>query len=139
MAITGLDEVRDLLRRLGINDASKPRRLSARHTHHAAMVGDHSNLDTANARMTGDHLLRIVSLKLIEMTFVKQTLQQFSYVVGLTMIFRNEIVEFFSRSQGLARLLVREYSSGFWQLRNKLPDLIDARLIVCNSIMGHTR
>src|ERR1041385_9498175 len=137
MTIAGLDEVRHLLRRLGVDDPAKSRRLSARHTHHATMVRNHADLNTANTRVAREHLFRIIRLKLVEMSAIKQTSQQLSHVIRLTMIFGNEIVEFLSRSRRLTRSIVRYHHRGLRQLRHKLPDLFNAGLIVRNSIMGH--
>ncbi len=101
----GLDEIGDLLRRLGVDDPAKPRWLAARHSHHAAMICNHSDLNPANARVARDHFFGVVSLKLIEVTVVEQTFQQLSHVVRLSMIFRNDLVELFAGTQGFSRRL----------------------------------
>ena len=71
MSIAGFDEVSHLLRRLGVDDSAKSRWLAAGHANHAAMIGDHSNLNATNASMARDHLLRIVSLKLVEVSVIE--------------------------------------------------------------------
>src|SRR5687767_2108571 len=99
MPIASLDEIGDLLRRLRVDDAAKPRRLSARRAHHPAMICDHPNLNSANTRMTRDHFLCVVGLKFVEMSVVKQTLEQFSRVIRLTMVLGNDVVQLFDRTQ----------------------------------------
>ena len=71
MAIASLDEVSDFLRRLGIDDTAKFWRLTAGHAHHATMIRNHSDLNTAKACVTGKHLLSVVSLELVEMSVVE--------------------------------------------------------------------
>ena len=71
VAIAGLDKVSHFLRRLRINDPTEARWLAAGHAHHSSMVRDHADLDSTNTTMARDHLLRIVSLKLVEMTIVE--------------------------------------------------------------------
>src|SRR5829696_2517342 len=100
MTITGLDKISGLFRRLRVDNAAKSRRFAG-HAHHAAMICNHSDLNTANTSVARDHLLSIVGLELVEMTIVQQTFEQLSDVVRLSMIFGNDVVEFFGRSQGL--------------------------------------
>ena len=71
------------------------------------MVRDHPDLNPANAAMPGDHLLRVISLKLVEMTVVEQTLEQLSGVVRLSMIFGNDVVQLFDRTQRFTSRLKR--------------------------------
>ncbi len=40
-------------------------------SNHAAIVGNHADLNAANARVAGDHLLRVVGLKLVEVSLVQ--------------------------------------------------------------------
>ena len=68
------------------------------------MIGDHADLNAANTRVARDHLFRVVGLKLVEMTIVEQTLEQFSNVVRLSVIFRNDVVQLLERTQRFARL-----------------------------------
>src|SRR6266567_4560392 len=75
MSSASFNEIRDLLCGLGIDNAAKPRRSTTGLANHPAMVGNYCNLNTANTRMSCDHLFCIVRLKLIEMTVVEQTLQ----------------------------------------------------------------
>src|SRR5678815_674423 len=114
MSIAGLDEVSDFLCRLGINDPTEARWLAARHAHHSSMIRDHSDLDSTNTTMTRDHLLRIVSLKLVEMTIIEQTPEQLSHVVRLTVIFGDDFVELFCWSQRRAGGISRVRTRGLW-------------------------
>src|SRR5262245_57988906 len=98
MTIAGFDEVSDLFGRLRINNPAKPRRLAARHADHATVICDHADLNTADPCMSRDHLLCVVSLKLVEMTVVEQALEQLPHVVRLSMIFGNDLVKFIRRS-----------------------------------------
>src|SRR3569832_2229696 len=102
MPVAGLDEVSHLLSRFGIDDPTEARRLTARQAHHAAKIRDHANLKSTDTSVAGDHLFRVVSLKLVEPAIVKQTLEQLSDVVRLAVIFRNDFIKLFCRSQRLA-------------------------------------
>src|SRR5262249_29251699 len=105
MAVASLNEVSHLLRRLRINNPPRSRRLASRDAHHAAMVGNDPNLYATNTSMAGDHFLRVVRLKLVEMSLVKQTFQQLSDVVGLAMVLGNDVVQLFSWTRRLPRCL----------------------------------
>src|SRR5229473_4488801 len=94
MPATSFDEVSDLLSRFGVDDPAKFWRAARRIAKHAAVVGNHSDLYAANARVPGDELFRIVRLKLIQMSFVEQTIQKLAHAVRLAMVFGNDVVEF---------------------------------------------
>src|SRR6266480_4430214 len=98
MPVTRLYEISDFLSRFGIDDPAKFWRAARRVAKHAAVVGNHSDLYAAYPRVPGDDLLRIVRLKLVQMSFVKQTIQKLAHAVRLAMIFGNNVVEFFFRS-----------------------------------------
>src|SRR5215213_1593215 len=102
MSIAGLDKIRNLLSRFCIDDSTEAWRLAARHANHSSMVRNHSDLNSANSSVARNHLFRIVSLKLVEMAIVEQTLEQLSHVIRLPVIFGNDFVEFFGRSCGFA-------------------------------------
>src|SRR5258706_8865720 len=85
-AIAGFDEVRHLLCRFCIYDAAETWWAARRWSNHAAVVRNHADLDAANARMSRNHFLRVVSLEFIEMSFVQQTLEQMPCVVRLLVI-----------------------------------------------------
>src|SRR6185369_3357262 len=112
MSIAGLYEVSDFLRRLGINDPTEARWLAAGHAHHSSMIRDHPDLHSTNTTVTRDHLLRIISLKLVEMTVVEQTLEQLSDIVWLPVIFGNDFVKLFRWSRRLPRGISR--TRRFW-------------------------
>src|SRR5215213_8672736 len=97
MSIAGLDEIRNLLSRLCIDDSTETRLLATRHPDHSPMVRNHSDLNSTNSSVAGDHLFRIVSLKLVEVTIVEQTFEQLSHVIRLPVIFGNDFVEFLGR------------------------------------------
>src|SRR5258708_33232568 len=94
MAIAGFDEVGNLLGRLSVDNATKSWRFAAGHANHPSMIGNHAYLYSADACMTGDHFLCIVSLKLVEMAIINQTLKQLSHIIGLCTVFRNVPVEY---------------------------------------------
>src|SRR5215217_6766257 len=101
MSTTGLDKVSDFLRRLCIDDSAKAWRLAARHAHHSSMIRNNPDLNSIDTSVSGDHLLGIVSLKLVETTIIEQTLEQLSHVVRLPVIFGNDFVELVGWSQRL--------------------------------------
>src|SRR5258706_14614980 len=98
MPFASVNEVRNFFSRFGIDDPAKFWRAAGGIAKHAAVVGDQTHLNPANARVTGDDLLRIVRLELIEMSFVKHTIQQGTHAVRLAMTFRNEAIDLFQRS-----------------------------------------
>src|SRR5215218_4563626 len=102
MSIAGLDKVSHFLRRFRINNPTEARWLTAGHANHSSMIRDDSNLHPRNTAVARNHLFCVVSLKLVEMTIVEQTLEQLSDVVRLPVIFGNDFVELFRRSQRLA-------------------------------------
>src|ERR1043166_6156330 len=55
------------------------------------------------------------------------------------MIFRDDVVKFFSRSQRIARLFIRNNDRRLRQLGDELSDLLDATLVVSNSIVRDAR
>ena len=75
-SVAGFDEVGHLLGRLCIDDAAETWRTAAGRANHAAIVGNHSDLNAANTRVARDHLLRVVCLKLVEMSVIEQAVQQ---------------------------------------------------------------
>src|SRR6266568_9078488 len=143
MTVTSLDEVSHLLSRLGIDDSTKSRRATCRIAKHAARIRNHANLNPANARMTGDNLFRIVRLKLVKMTLIKQAFQNVAHVIGLAMIFRNYFVDLFGGSSSVrsAPILAggSQASSRHRQLRHKLPDLRNRLFVILHSIMRNAR
>jgi hypothetical protein len=100
VTVAGIDKVRDFLGRLCVNDAAETRRAASRNANHAAVVRDHANLNSANARVACDHLPGVISLKLIEMTPIQKTAQQLSHIVWLPVILRNDVVKRFDCERG---------------------------------------
>src|SRR5258707_15449659 len=98
MPATRLNEVSDLLSRFGIDDPAKFWRAARGIAKHAAVVGDHSDLYATYAGVPGDDLFCIVRLKLIQMSLVEHTIQNLAHAVRLSMILRNDVVEFLFRS-----------------------------------------
>src|SRR5713101_7471511 len=86
MTIASVDEISDLLCRLGVNDAAKFRRAAGRIAKHPARVCNYAHLYSANTRVASDNLFRIICLKLIQVSLVHQTIQKRAHVVRLTMI-----------------------------------------------------
>src|SRR5260370_5508027 len=98
MPAKSFDEVSDLLSRFGVDDTAKFWRAARRIAKHAAVIGNHSDLYAAYARVPGNDLFGIVRLKLVQMSFVEQTIQKLAHAVRLTMIFGNDVIESFFRS-----------------------------------------
>src|SRR5258706_4557191 len=100
-AIAGFDEVRHLLCRFCIYDAAETWWAARRWSNHAAVVRNHADLDAANARMSRNHFLRVVSLEFIEMSFVQQTLEQMPCVVRLLVIGGGDVLKPISGAGGV--------------------------------------
>src|SRR4051794_3764275 len=93
MTIAGLYEVGNLFGRLCIDDAAETWRAARRGTNHAAIVTDDADLKPAQSRMTRNHLFGVVCLKLVQVSAVQKTTQNFAHVVRLAMIFRKDVVD----------------------------------------------
>src|SRR5947207_14175717 len=138
MSIASVDEISDFLSRFSVNDAAKLRRAAGWIPKHPSRVGNYAHLYSANTRMTGDNLFRVIGLELVQVPFIQQTIQKLAHAVGLAMIFRNYFINPFRRS---ARILAGG-SQAFslpirWQLRNKLSYFRDRLIIILNSIMSY--
>src|SRR5207237_4603368 len=94
------DDVGNLLSRFGIDDSAKFWGTARRIAKHTARIGNHADLDSANTRVAGDDLFRIVHLKLIEMSFIEETVQNVPHVVWLTMILGKDFVALLRGSAG---------------------------------------
>ena len=66
LAVAAVDEVRHLLRALGVDDAAEARLLAGAALDQAALIGDHADGDALDARVAADHLAREVRLELVE-------------------------------------------------------------------------
>src|SRR5580765_667356 len=98
MTIASLNKVSDLLGRFSVNDSAKLRRAARGIAKHAPRVCDHAHLNSAETRMTGDDLFRIVGLKLVKMPVINQTVQQLAHVVRLAMILGKDLVDIFGQA-----------------------------------------
>src|SRR3989442_10798190 len=140
MTIASVDEISDLLCRFSVNDAAKFRRAAGRIAKHPTRVCNYAHLYSADTRVAGDNLLRIIGLELVQVSFVQQTFQKLAHIVGLAMIFRNYFINPFRRS---ARILAGGPQASSlpirWQLRNKLSYLRNRLFVILHSIMGHSR
>src|SRR5437667_7458066 len=137
MTIASVDEISDLLCRFSVNDAAKFRRAAGRIAKHPTRVCNYAHLYSADTRVAGDNLLRIIGLELVQVSFVQQTFQKLAHIVGLAMIFRNYFINPFRRSARI-RLSARILAGGSqafslpirWQLRNKLSYFRDRLIII---------
>ena len=145
MSIASVDEISDFLCRFGVNDAAKLRRAAGGIAKHPSRVCNYAHLDSAHTRMAGDNLFRVIGLKLVQVSFVQQTIQKLAHVVRLAMIFRNYFRNPFRLSARIrsARILAGGPQASslpiHWQLRNKLSYFRNRLFIILNSIMGHSR
>src|SRR5438132_6373814 len=151
MSIASVDEISDFLCRFGVNDAAKLRRAAGGIAKHPSRVCNYAHLDSAHTRMAGDNLFRVIGLKLVQVSFVQQTIQKLAHVVRLAMIFRNYFRNPFrlsarirsARIRRSARILAGGPQASslpiHWQLPNKLSYFRNRLFIILNSIMGHSR
>src|SRR5712692_9398371 len=102
MSIASVDEISDFLCRFSVNDAAKLWRATGRIAKHPSRVCNYAHLYSANTRVAGDNFFRIISLELVQVSFVQQTIQKLAHAVGLAMIFRNYFINPFRWS---ARIL----------------------------------
>ena len=103
MPAAGFDEVSDLLSRFSVDDAAEPWWTTAGRPNHPAIVYDHPNLNASNPGVTGNHLLRVISLKLVEPTAVQKAIEQVTNVVRLTMVLRQNLVQVCRRPRRVLR------------------------------------
>src|SRR5258708_34839127 len=101
MPAASLDEIRNFLSRVGIDDTAKFWRAAGRVAKHPPIVGNHADLDSTYAGMTGNDLFGVIRLEFIQISFIEHTIQQLAHVVGLAEIFRNDVIDPFFASAGI--------------------------------------
>src|SRR5260221_1339263 len=101
MPVASLNEVRNFLSRIRIDDTAKFWRAAGWVAKHAAVVGNHADLNSPYARMTCNDLFSKVCLELIQMSFVQHAVKQRAPIVRLAMILRNDVIYLFQRSAGI--------------------------------------
>src|SRR5258707_13905979 len=124
MPVASLNEVRNFLSRVGIDDTAKFWRAAGWVAKHAAVVGNHADLNSPYARMTCNDLFSKVCLELIQMSFVQHTVKQRAHIVRLAMILRNDVIYFFQRSAGIlgsAGILAGGSQASSLRLQPQLP------------------
>src|SRR6266404_7410814 len=146
MPVASLNEVRNFLSRVGIDDTAKFWRAAGCVAKHAAVVGNHADLNSPYARMTRNDLFSKVCLELVQLSFVQHTVKQRAHIVRLAMILRNDVIYLFQESAGIlgsASVLAGGSQASSLriqrQLRHKLSNLPQALLIILNPIMSHSR
>src|SRR5712671_3043083 len=138
MPVASLNEVRNFLSRVGINDTAKFWRAAGRVAKHAAVVGNHAHLNSPYARMTCNDLFSKVCLELIQLSFVQHTVKQRAHIVRLAMILRNDVIYLFQRSAGILAGGSQASSLRIQrQLCHKLSNLPQALLIILYPIMSY--
>src|SRR6185503_15923129 len=105
VAITGLDKVSDFFRRFGVNNAAELWRAAGGIAKHPARIRNYADLNSAHSRMTGNDFLRIVRLKLVEMSIIEHAIQQVASLVRLAVILGNNLVDLFFGSFRMAPAL----------------------------------
>src|SRR6266853_3161321 len=103
MPVASLNEVRKFLSRVGIDDTAKFWRAAGRVAKHAAVVGNHADLNSHYARMTRNDLFSIICLELIQISFIQHAVKQLPHIVRLAMIFRNDVIDLFQGSAAILR------------------------------------
>src|SRR5438270_519307 len=53
--------------------------------------------------IAGNDLFRVIRLELIQVSFIKHTIQKVAHAVRLAMIFRNDFIDIFQRSAAIPR------------------------------------
>src|SRR5687767_15736576 len=90
--------------------------------------------------MSVDHLLRVIRLKLVEVSTIQQAVKQVPRIVWLLVSLGNDVVKSRSWSSGLHTWKYRNCTSRFYrQLGDKLANFRQAGFVVRNTIMGHAR
>src|SRR6266404_4922564 len=139
MATASLDEVRNLLSRIGIDDTAKFWRATGRIAKHSPVVGNYADLEPTYAAMAGNDLFRVIRLELIQVSFIKHTIQKVAHAVRLAMIFRNDFIDIFQRSAGILAGGSQASSLPIQpQVLHKLSYLPQALFIILNPIMRHS-
>src|SRR6266568_1228410 len=140
MPATSLDEVSNFFSRFSVDDAAEPWWTTAGRANHPAIVYDHPNLNASNPGVTGNHLLRVISLKLVEPAAVQKAIEQVTNVVRLPMVLGKNIVKI---GGGACRFHAFRDRNCTWghdgKFGNELPDLCDTSVVVCDPVMRDAR
>ncbi len=139
VAAARLDEVRDLLGALGVDDATKPRWLACRTLDQGALIRDDTDGQAADAAVPRNHLFRVVGLKLVEIPVIEQAREYVVHVVGLPMIGRENVEDVGLRAPWRRRVHYRDgQRRRRRQFRHDLADLLETRLVGCEAIVRDT-
>ena len=131
LAITSIDKVRHLLRRLSVDDATEPRLLAGAALYESSLIRDHSNRNSANACVPANDLAGKAALKLIQRAIIDDQIEQGVHVIRHAMVCRQQIVN--RRVRG--RKVRRRSNGRTRQPRDQFAYLGDARLVVVNRVM----
>src|SRR5215208_3740631 len=93
MTIAGLYEVGCLFGGIAVDEAAEFRRAARRTANHPAIVSDDAHLNAADAGMSTNQFSGVISLKLVEVSTVEQTIEHGAHVVRLAMVFRQDVVK----------------------------------------------
>ncbi len=93
LAVAAVDEIRDLLRALRVDDAAEARLLALASFDEAALVRDHADRHALDARVAADHLAREGALELVELAVVDERAEQGTHVVRHAVVGRQQIVQ----------------------------------------------
>src|SRR5689334_4473330 len=136
-AIAPVDEVRDFLRTLGVDDAAETRLLTLTTFDQAALIGDHANVDAIDARIATNHFASEISLKLIDLAIVEDGAEDVVHVVGHAVVAGQHIVERLRRwLDTFAALPAASCGISEWQALDEIADLAQTFFIVVDLIMG---
>ncbi len=106
-SVAAIDEVRNLLRALGINNSAEPRLFSLAPFDQAALVRDDAEIDSIDSGVAADHLLCEALLELVDFTIVQNRSEYGVHVVRHAMVGRKYVVQTFFPVAADCRLCFR--------------------------------
>src|SRR6266478_266677 len=93
MAITGFNKVGHLLSGLCINNSAESRLPTTGHANHSTRICNYPYLNATDSPMSTDHFLGKIRLELVEMPIIQDAPKHLPHVVGLSMIFRQQLIQ----------------------------------------------
>jgi len=138
LSIAALDEECHLLGAFGVDDAAEARPLAGPSPDQPTRIGNDADREALDVRIAAEHLLRQVGLELVESSLVEHRTEQRLHIVRQPMIGGQDVVQSRgwlrrrapSRGRPMARL---------GQAANQLAQLVEARRVVVERIVGHDK
>src|SRR6185295_1921889 len=138
VTIAGLDEVSGFLGGIRVDDAAEFR--ARARAQEASLICNDADGYAFDAGIAGDHLLRVISLKLVKLACVDEAVEDISHIVRKPMIRGYNVIQIRQRpARGHSRLERDSARLRKRKLGDKPSELFQTFLVVLCSIMSYAR